>query len=201
MKNELNDKEIVSLYKESANETPSPELDKKILAYAKSASGRRKNWWPYLGLAASLGFVVILAPWRWVDQTMPVVTEPELPAAIEPQVTEEQADQRIEAKRAKMPVRESMMSAPLKMQAAPEADMAAGARSAGARSKEEKEIQTGFMDAEVNISSFEEVEALLASGEKEKAKALLERILKQSPELARELPQHLRQLVDKTKTE
>ncbi|CAK3961681.1 conserved hypothetical protein [Vibrio crassostreae] len=79
----MNNEDIVKLYKESATEKPSAELDKTILDYAKKQSkaerapgNKRPRWWLYMGLAASVMFVTLLKPWKWHKQTLePVQSE------------------------------------------------------------------------------------------------------------------------------
>ncbi|MEF1335975.1 hypothetical protein REH81_04130 [Vibrio rotiferianus] len=73
----MKDEDIVKLYKESATEKPSAELDKTILDYAKKQSqaerdpgNKHPRWWPYMGLAASVMFVSLLEPWKWHKQTL-----------------------------------------------------------------------------------------------------------------------------------
>ncbi|MGF1707026.1 hypothetical protein [Enterovibrio baiacu] len=86
MSKPFSDDDIAAIYKDSATEAPSASLDDAILAYASEQTGRADSpdtetvsqkaksatpWWPIFGLAAGTMFVALLAPWQWVDQTLP----------------------------------------------------------------------------------------------------------------------------------
>ncbi|WP_375749553.1 hypothetical protein [Vibrio sp. HN007] len=72
MNQKYDDQDIISLYKKGATETPSAEADNAILEYSVSNLKKSRNWWPYIGLAASVGFVAILAPWQWQEEPLSV---------------------------------------------------------------------------------------------------------------------------------
>ncbi len=47
MNKQIEDHDVVELYRQSASETPTKDLDAKILSYAKKRSNRSDKWWPY----------------------------------------------------------------------------------------------------------------------------------------------------------
>ena len=55
------DPDLVSLYRAAARETPSPHLDRAVLAAAASEVRRRRHL-PWAALAATLVLAVLLAP-------------------------------------------------------------------------------------------------------------------------------------------
>ena len=82
MTSPIDDKQIISLYKKGANEQPSVELDQRILSYAQKRKSPRskKVSWSYIGLAASILFVALLAPWQWQKEAqIPVMEHGVLP--------------------------------------------------------------------------------------------------------------------------
>lgn len=79
--------DIVALYKKSATETPSPELDQRILDYAKAHGKKPIHYRRYFALAASIGLVAIMAPWRWYSST-----EQGIPAIETLQLQQSQSD-------------------------------------------------------------------------------------------------------------
>lgn len=72
MNQSFDDQDIVSLYKKGATEVPPNQIDSTILSYAKSNSKTRRHWWPYIGLAASICTITLLAPWQWQEDAVPV---------------------------------------------------------------------------------------------------------------------------------
>jgi hypothetical protein len=172
MKVPLDDQEIISLYKSNATELPSSEVDRKILEYAQAQTKQKRNWWPYVGLAASVGFVAILAPWQWYEQT----TYP----ALESDVSH-----------MKMLSPESEISPPALQ----------SSRESAAMSKRVVREKDQSERLELSFNRFAEVEALLAGGEQEKARSLLEQLLQDSPELRSHLPKHLQVLMEEQKQE
>lgn len=80
MSKEYDDQDIISLYKKGATEKPSAEIDNAILEYSVSDLKKSRNWWPYIGLAASIGFVAILAPWQWQEEQLSVPVQNQIEA-------------------------------------------------------------------------------------------------------------------------
>lgn len=193
MNTPLKDEEIAALYKQSATAEPSKALDDKILDYAKAQAAQGQpstsSWWPYFGLAASVMLVVLLAPWRWLDQASDVRQESEFNG-----VRQEMADQSLPKPTASEAPVESLqkrsesaaLMAPSRMKSAPALD-AMEMRAAPA--------MTQAMAPEVELNPFAEVETLLAKGETDKATAALKQLLTQRPELKEKLPEPLKALL------
>ncbi|MDB1125766.1 hypothetical protein [Vibrio algarum] len=186
MNRPLKDEEIVSLYEQGATESPSPDLDKTILNYANTQTKNKnqRNWWPYFGLAASVTFVTLLAPWEWAEQTLTAPTQldnqqqtQQMEAALNKRVT-------LEKKAKEMNV-ESLQSRSL-MKSAPQAEVL--------EMRIEQELASADDYIDEQPSPFKEVEDLLANGEKEQALKLLEEILTENPRLEIQLPEILKAL-------
>ncbi len=173
------DEDIVALYKESATESPSAELDNTILDYAKQQSRRKHQWWPYVGLAATVGFVALLAPWKWADKTLQTPAEIELRSA--PSMIQSDA----------APKRQvgEMQSFELHAEDSNEIMRFDRVSPEAAKSMAEDKAQP------VN-NPFADVEALLAKGETAEARALLKQKLDAEPALKAQLPMHLKQLLE-----
>ena len=190
MKKPLKDEDIVSLYREGATDVPPQALDDKILEYAKAQSKRKKNWWPYIGLAASLALVTLIAPWRWVDQTMQPLQETyeeAIPEAV-PEIRL-QSDMPVPQPAGQSVSKKEVMSERMMMKASPQVD------AVDALIEREAEIGPAFESEVQQINIFAEVEALLANGEQEKARTLLKSMLKDDPELKKQLPEHLKAIL------
>lgn len=177
----IKDEDIVALYKESATETSGKDLDDRILAYANSQHKKRIPWRTYAGLAATVSFVALLAPWQWVDQTLEAPQDIEFMSAPETMNEEVLSDSEIEA----VP---SMKVLPAK----PEEQRFFRNSPAAAKSLPQME-----MDGEdATNTEFAEIEKLLDAGQKQKARELLNQMLTDDPTLLENLPQRLRVLVD-----
>ncbi|WP_028021584.1 hypothetical protein [Enterovibrio calviensis] len=208
------DEEIVALYKESATETPSDDLDNRILGYAeaqtqaqaKAKTQTRKHmpWWTYAGIAATVGFVALLAPWTWVDQSLQSPIQHELMKAPVLMDNVEQADS-LELDATIDAVIDAGAEADVEAKIAPaeEQIIRKSAPSEASRSMKfqfaPQEDASAAMKALSN--PFEAVENLLAAGEKQKAIALLKQQLEEKPELLSELPLHLERLLDEDSAE
>ena len=177
----MNDEDIVKLYKESATEKPSAELDKTILDYAKKQSqaerapgNKHPRWWPYMGLAASVMFVTLLAPWKWHKQTLePVQSELMLK---EFEYKSESVDQQMMLK--SMPEENTIMS-----ESSERLDILGSAPPVISESDTAIELQlrqqSGILKKELNapqderiMSAAELIEKLVKQGEIEKAREL-----------------------------
>ncbi|WP_087024264.1 hypothetical protein [Thaumasiovibrio subtropicus] len=77
MKTPFTDEEVLTQYRKDATESPSADLDNRVLQTAKAAlenasnvtSLPKKRRWPHraIGIAAGIILVTLLAPWRWLD--------------------------------------------------------------------------------------------------------------------------------------
>ncbi|MDD1795053.1 hypothetical protein LRP50_18150 [Enterovibrio sp. ZSDZ42] len=186
------DEDIVALYKESATEIPSEALNNRILGYAQAQTRKRIPWWTYAGIAATVGFVALLAPWTWVDQSLQSPAHIELMEAPIQKQNRQQADSleieaAVEADEA--PVEEQLMLKSLPSEAS--------------RSMEFQRAPQAKSNAKmkVKLNPFKEVESLLAKGEKQKAITLLKEQLDEQPELLSELPLHLIRLLEESAAE
>ncbi|KKD61198.1 hypothetical protein RN22_06910 [Grimontia sp. AD028] len=190
----IKDEDIVALYKESATETPSKDLDNRILAYANSQSKKHIPWWTYAGAAATVAFIALLAPWKWVDDTLETpqsiesIIEPGIEPGIEPRNApafispEALSDHEADAAR-------SMELLPPK----PEEQRFFRNSPAAAKSLPQMEMEL----EESIITEFAEVERLLDEGQKQQARELLEQMLTDDPKLINKLPERLKTLVEK----
>ncbi|OEE61576.1 hypothetical protein A1OK_09465 [Enterovibrio norvegicus FF-454] len=192
------DEDIVALYKESATETPSDALDNRILAHAKSATRKPVPWWTYAGVAATVGFIALLAPWKWIDQSLQSPAHIELMEAPIPKQNFQQAESldlestivdeiEIEADTAPLEERSLLKSQPTEAFKSMDSQRTPQAKSSAA------------MKAKLN--PFAEVESLLAEGEKQKAIALLKQQLDAQPVLYGSLPDYLKQLLEEEPAE
>ncbi|CZF83002.1 hypothetical protein GCE9029_03573 [Grimontia celer] len=177
----IKDEDIVALYKESATETSGKDLDNRILAYANSQHKKRIPWWTYAGLAATVSFVALLAPWQWVDQTLEAPQDIEFMSTPETMSEEALSDSAIEA----VP---SMEILPPK----PEEQRLFRNSPAAAKSLPHMEMER----EDATNTEFSEVEKLLNAGKEQKARELLKQMLTDDPTLLEKLPQRLRILVE-----
>lgn len=186
----IKDEDIVALYKESATETPSKDLDNRILAHANSQSKKHIPWWTYAGAAATVAFIALLAPWKWVDGTLETpqsiesIIEPGIeprnaPAFISPEAL---SDHEADAVR-------SMEVLPPK----PEEQRFFRNSPAAAKSLPQMEMEL----EESIITEFAEIERLLDEGQEQQARELLEQMLTDDPKLINKLPERLKTLLEK----
>ncbi|MFC1233684.1 hypothetical protein [Vibrio sp. F74] len=197
MNRPLKDEEMVSLYQQGATETPSSELDEKIIGYAKRQSKKQKTWWPHIGLAASITFVALLAPWNWLDQTLQNPTEQEQYNAL-PLMSEIESEnqlmrdtQKLESRSTKAKKAESEA---LLLRSIQENALQSEANKRLMKNNDESDITMDIPETKEHYL-FEEIEWLLANGEKEKAREQLLEMLKGDPEIEERLPQELRDLL------
>ena len=187
MKKPIDDQTLLELFRKSAKESPSKELDKKILSYAASQSKQadRHKWWPYLGLAASVCFIALLSPWKWQEASIdPLSDSVELMQHGE---ATPGPDVQMKKSRVASPEADQFMSAPIQQseqRAIPAAESVIP-QAVVSNSKAQEEQR------------WQEVYKLLNSGETEKAKALLDKMLSEQPELKDKLPQRLKELQQK----
>ncbi len=204
MKAPLTDQQIVSLYQAGATESPSEELDKAILDYAKAQSNtrgqeKRRRHWPYMGLAASAVIVTMLAPWQWVDQTLSPTSEEVMISQPQEREVEEALDSAdVDDISSAVEISTSKMKKNIEVSNKP--SFASESRAERADSsilsefaKEGKAVDDVFAD--VIDNPFSEVEALLSKGEKVQAQKRLQEILQASPELQQQLPDYLKELL------
>jgi len=202
MNRPLKDEEMVSLYQQGATETPSSELDEKILGYAKRQSKKQKTWWPHIGLAASVTVVTLLAPWNWLDQTLQNPTEQEQYNAL-PLISEIESENQIMRDAPKLESRsikaKKVESEALLLRSIQENASQSNANKRLMKNSEELDMTMDTPEAKEQYL-FEEIEWLLANGEKEKAREQLLEMLNDDPEIEELLPQKLRDLLtSKTK--
>ncbi|CZF80819.1 hypothetical protein [Grimontia marina] len=185
----IKDEDIVALYKESATETSSKALDNCILAYAGSQHKKHIPWRTYAGAAATVAFVALLAPWKWVDDTL------EVPQGIEP-------IRETVIKRNPSPIRispetlsddetnalQSMDALPTK----PEEQRFFRNAPSTIRSLPQIELE------EAAVAEFTDVERLLDAGQEQQAREFLEQMLADNPELVERLPERLKTLLNKS---
>lgn len=182
MKKPIDNKTLLELFRNSAKESPSKELDQKIISYAESKTkqAKRHNWWPYLGLAASLCFIALLSPWEWQQAGID-------PLSDSPEVMQQQLD----LPQAEFQMKKSRIAAPQVDQFAPLQQTEQQAVPVA----ESVIPQAIVPDAkELKESQWDKVYHLLEKGEKEQAKALLDKMLSEQPQLESELPERLKPL-------
>lgn len=179
MKAPIEDKEITSLYQSDATEVPSSELDENILSYAKSQTVKKRNWWPQVGLAASVVFVAILAPWEWLERDQIVEMESNSYLIKPEKVLSEPV-----RKKATMRGKSNSESMDMLMKSAPPVALT------------EKPVVSGLAD-----NPFAEIELQLKAGNKEQARLLLVKLLLERPELNEQLPDKLKILKAETTDE
>ncbi|WCE29562.1 hypothetical protein [Vibrio sp. SCSIO 43137] len=187
MKKPIDDQKLLELFRKEVNESPSEELDKKILSYAASQSKQtdRYRWWPYLGLAASLCFIALLSPWQWQEAGIePLSDSVEL---MQQDMASPQPKALMKKSREALTENEQLSSPAMpqfEYKAIPAAESVTPQAIVPNSNAQEEE-------------RWQEVYKLLDSGETEKAKALLDKILSEQPELKTKLPQRLIELQQK----
>ncbi len=205
MKAPLNDQQIESLYQSGATETPSEKTDKIILDYAatqidtESRVKKRQPWWPYMGLAASVAMVVIIAPWKWLgysaSSSSSPVAAPELKMRPDVQNSEAGQTNRASSSRAEAVVEQATVD----QETVPAIDTSDVVTESHVElesaKKEVKRNKEAVHSKQQTDTSFREVDILLSRGETEQAQILLQQILQDSPELKQTLPQHLKALL------
>ncbi|WED29709.1 hypothetical protein L3V77_20060 [Vibrio sp. DW001] len=197
MNRPLKDEEMVSLYQQGATETTSSELDEKILGYAKQQSKKQKTWWPHIGLAASLTFVTLLAPWNWLDQTLQNPTEQEQYNAL-PLISEIESENQLMHDTPKLESR-SIKAKKVESETLLLRSIQENASQSDASKRLMKNSETSGMTMDIPETKehylFAEIELLLTNGEIEKAREQLLEMLKGDPEIEEKLPQELRDLL------
>lgn len=187
----FSDDEIVDLYKQSATETPTEVVDKRILNYAKKKSS--PSWYKYASLAAIVSFVAILLP-KQLSQESKIHSVNELSTleAIEvqpsgsPKLHERKALTESEFK--SRAVQSDLQRKPLVMEneAVPVNEMADSALSLSTEGDDE---------ANRTFDPFISVVRLLAKGERENARIELKSILTKQPNLRDNLSEELERLL------
>ncbi|MBD1558376.1 hypothetical protein HC752_15675 [Vibrio sp. S9_S30] len=179
----LNDENVVKMYKESAVEIPSKETDDAILNYAKTNHSTVlkphyiANWKPIFGLVATIAFVTLLTPWKWVEK--PNLMHEEIHLESTPY---EQYGDALEA---------HIEAAPAFSETAP----------AATKMNEEKEFKKqermlkSTPELNTQFNPFFQVEKLVLEGKRTKAREELKRLLDESPNLEATLPEHLVELL------
>ncbi len=168
----MKDKDIVSLYKKSATETPSKELDKQILDYAKANSKKPFQYRHLVALAASIGLITLLAPWRWYESTEHLMPD-------EDHLNIKSRPDTIQA--------ESMAPAKERMEMMSDR----GRKSIMSEKSQALNISPSDIDDQQKL---QEIEMLLKTGNKEQAKKMLEQFLKEKPEIRNKLSDQLNKL-------
>ncbi|PML81942.1 hypothetical protein [Enterovibrio norvegicus] len=225
MSKPFSDDDIAAMYKNSATEAPSASLDDAILAYASEQTAHAdspeaetatpkgksaKNWWPIFGLAAGAMFVALLAPWQWVDQTLPGAQDvqqyssPDLMMLEEAEIPPSAADAVPDAKLHKFaspsedaPRARSMKSAlpeKLIVPAAPASSPAPARKALESDMMADTEIS-----AEIGVIApdpFLEIKALLEEGKDAQARDALRKLLEQQPALEAAIPAELQGLLN-----
>lgn len=189
MKKPIDDKTLLELFRKEVNESPAEELDKKILSYAASQNKQtdRYRWWPYLGLAASLCFIALLSPWQWQQASIdPLSDSVEL---MQQDMASPQPKALMKKSREVLTENEQLSSPAMpqfEYKAIPAAESVV---------PQAVISQTIEPDSEADKEQlWQEVYKLLDKGETEKAKALLDKMLSERPELKTKLPQRLKEL-------
>ncbi|MFL7012682.1 hypothetical protein [Enterovibrio norvegicus] len=227
MNKPFSDDDIAAIYKDSATEAPSASLDEAILAYASeqtahadspetaTATATQKGksatpWWPIFGLAAGAMFVALLAPWQWIDQTLPGAQDvqpyssPDVMMLEEIDIAPSAADSVPEAKLHKFappsedaPRARSMKSAlpeKLTVPAAPASSSAPAIKALESDMMADSEII-----AEIGVIApdpFLEIKALLEEGKETQARDTLRKLLEQQPALEAAIPAELQGLLN-----
>ncbi|MDG3085052.1 hypothetical protein P7F88_02650 [Vibrio hannami] len=166
MTTQFDDKELISLYKKGATEEPSDSLDNRILDYAKTDRVNRRRWWPYVGIAASIGLVSLLAPWQWQEQAQPQQVE----FSDELQLMSIMPDEELIKERVKKAKEARSVERALKAKSSPELRPIPG--------------------------PFVVIERLIEMGKRDEARIELQKLLEQEPSLEGKLPDHLRALLE-----
>lgn len=185
MTSPIKDEEIEALYKQSANEQPSPEIDDAILNYANKSSNRDQvvkstwNWRSVLAVAATVVFVTLLAPWKWVDDTVHESLEVES-MMDDSLMIEERYD--------------------LTPEAAPAADVPeqpqSFLKSLPKKPESSQRMMAEALESHTETSPFLKTEMLLKAGKADEARKALSLLLEEQPELKDQLPEHLKALLE-----
>ncbi|MBE1275246.1 hypothetical protein [Enterovibrio baiacu] len=214
MSKPFSDDDIAAIYKDSATEAPSASLDDAILAYASEQTGHADSpdtetasqkaksatpWWPIFGLAAGAMFVALLAPWQWVDQTLPGAQDiqpyssPDVMMLEEIDIAPSAADAVPDNKLYKVaPPSEEKSRARSMKSALPEKT------TAPAREMFESEMMAdnAFSAENDRIADepFADIKTLLDEGKEAEARDALRKLLEQQPALEAVLPAELQGL-------
>ncbi|MEZ9523711.1 hypothetical protein [Enterovibrio norvegicus] len=222
MSKPFSDDDIAAMYKNSATEAPSASLDDAILAYASEQTAHAdspeaetatpkgksaKNWWPIFGLAAGAMFVALLAPWQWVDQTLPGAQDvqqyssPDLMMLEEAEIPPSAADAVPDAKLHKFasPSEDAPRAKSMKP-ALPEKTTESATSPTPARemlrSKMMVDNEMEVVKEAITRNPFVEIEALLEEGNEVQAHNKLKDLLRHQPQLEARLPEHLKTLLN-----
>ncbi|MDD1784270.1 hypothetical protein LRP49_24135 [Enterovibrio sp. ZSDZ35] len=179
MTHQFSDDEIIALYKDGAIEEPSELIDARILRYAQSQTKQERKpkypWWQITGIAATVGFVAILAPWEWADK----------PLSTPPAVIQESLE---------VEMMMDAVPADVALPEAPQTEMKARANAEVQSRKFASELKREDSEKIIAIK-LKEIQTLLDNDDTEQAKEKLEQLLNAYPQAKEAMTEEMKALM------